>query len=318
MVVAVRGKIRRLDVPRAVRGAVLVVTGTAGAIVGNIVPQLGTWPLRIGGTLVVGIGIYVGIRVSSEPEETDEPIVERAGVGLPPPPHPYVADPQRTADRLRSTLMPVRVIGVVGEAGIGKSTHTAMALNTPDARRLFDDRRYWADLERSPANVPNEEWIYRAVGASSRAGVEDLLRLKGPSVLVVDHFELLVTNNRPAAADFLAWAQRLIDLSTTVIIVCQGRPELLIEAIETISPEAPSQGGALAMFALLAGLGDVDDRVARLLDEVGRLPRAIMLLANAAKEGGVDELLRLVDLIPALSAHEASDRHTNIGLAIES
>ena len=80
MLAAVRRRIRALVLGRAFRAAVLVVTGTAAAIIGNIVPQLPTWPMRAAGVAVVALGGYVGIRVSPESNaEPEERIVERAG-----------------------------------------------------------------------------------------------------------------------------------------------------------------------------------------------------------------------------------------------
>jgi len=244
-----------------------------------------------------------------------ELVRDTSGLEVPPPPQGYLIDTGHTAGSIGQRIRSACRVAVLGEAGLGKSTHVAYVLNTMEARNAYGNRRFWADLARVRGGPADESWVYQAVGGRDRAEVAQILG-QSHAVLVIDHIEVLWRRDTAATQRLLDWAVELGEM-VAVVLVCQGHPEIFDHRFEILTPAPFSGEQAAEVFRRVSETDVADERIGPLLSRVGYLPRAVDLLARSARRGSVDELLTAARLSPAMTRGAGEGRDDNALRAVE-
>ena len=148
------------------------------------------------------------------------------------------------------------------------------------------DRRYWIDLDLISDIRAAGPAVWQSVGADSEPETIRTLS-KGPSVVVIDHFERVLDEDPQTAGAMLDWLGRLEN--TGIAIIVAGHPQLPQE-FEIVDPEPLSLREGRELLAQNSSVDVHDERATELLKYVGSHPRAVTLLGHVLNHCSLDEL----------------------------
>ena len=215
-------------------------------------------------------------------------------------------------DEVSAQLRTRRLVTLVGPGGAGK---TRLALEAAGRMRASFDDGPWL-VELAPLRDGADVWA----SIAAALGLDDSARLEA---FVTDRRILLVIDNcEHVIHDAALAADRLLRAGSAVTILATSRERLGLtgELLYSVEPLAADDAAALFVDrALAVGMGgdDVDqaNTIARICDDLDRLPLALELAAARARSLSLDDIAeRLGDRFGLLTTGDrtAQPRHQSL------
>lgn len=191
-------------------------------------------------------------------------------------------------------------VAVLGPAGIGKSTLVLQALERPEVRLRYKERKWFVRLDATRKAAAAEKIIAAKLRLAHGSDLEEEIRTelsREQSLLVLDNLETLWDRDREGTEDLLANLALIPGLQLVVAL----RGSVLPSGVAwrgTVQVDSLDEATSRALFcaiALLAkpdSLPESEDSALRsLLAKVDGVPLAITLLAEAAQGNTLSNLL---------------------------
>ncbi|EJD47499.1 hypothetical protein AURDEDRAFT_163367 [Auricularia subglabra TFB-10046 SS5] len=194
---------------------------------------------------------------------------------------------------------PARV-AILGGPGLGKTTLSVAILHHPTTAARFRRSRFFVACDSAEGRSDCLTTIAGLLGipkSTSSAMQQRLVELLSgaPALLVLDNFESAweAENQRADAEHVLRFLDSLPNLSLILTLRGAERPQGLRWTRPFLPPLSPLvDAAAEQVFLTISGIPDTSALVGDLLQRLGNLPLAIVLMANLAQSESGETLLR--------------------------
>ncbi|EJD52294.1 TPR-like protein [Auricularia subglabra TFB-10046 SS5] len=190
-------------------------------------------------------------------------------------------------------------VAILGAPGMGKTSLALVVMHQPQVLAHYHERRYFASCEAALGQSSCLVSVAGSLGlaySNAKAMRKSLSQLLGtaPALLVLDNFESCweAREVRSLAEEELQFLGSIAGLTLIVTLRGSERPYGIPWAQPFFPPLGPLDDAAtIETFLTVSGMGDSTPGIRRLVEHLGNIPLAVVLMANLAQYESIDVLI---------------------------